>query len=532
MRRRRATLFTDDRQSYSEVPRPAFAYGDFGIENSSESVARRPARRQVVFSHFSKWRRVWEYVMFMVSVTPVWEIPFFTIFYPQFGFYHYIPFILCDILYIIDYYILTHTAFLSHGVMIYDQERIMRHHFSRISLWVHRISLLPISWTAIWMTSWWQYLLIALPRLLRVRRAMAASESFSRLLVYYSWKSVLFPVLSAWVLLVHVFACFFYLCAKFEGFEQSWIAYLGWDYLRPEQDYIVSVYFVMTTIFAIGCGDLTPQTSAETILVIFIQLIGVCSNAYLIGSFVSLLIDDLPMKFIHGYGSFVEFLRFKGVDTDLRKALYLYFEYKWKTNHGADDPSQVYKFIPETVRNHLKRDMCEAMLMEIGMFNMASEDLRLTMAKIMKSVEYIPGDVIIEQGKMYPCVIVLSSGTVRRYQDGADPLVYECHGTAYGELELMIDMPRQTTVVAVTHVTGWKLDREDFQVAIGSQHNLKRELLGIVSQLFPDYHQEVKQLLSKNVVDVLMTMNDSSASEYGSSDVGVALQDTSDSSMG
>ena len=50
------------------------------VENSGESVTRRPDPNQKVFSHFSLYRRVWEYIVFLVSAAPLIEVSFVTIF--------------------------------------------------------------------------------------------------------------------------------------------------------------------------------------------------------------------------------------------------------------------------------------------------------------------------------------------------------------------------------------------------------------------------------------------------------------------
>jgi len=98
-----------------------------------------------------------------------------------------------------------------------------------------------------------------------LKRAIHASESINRMLIYHSVFSIMIQTIILFVSFVHTFACLFYLCAKYEGYENSWVGYLGWDYLTPNQLYIVSIYFVMTTILTIGFGDMTPQTSSETI---------------------------------------------------------------------------------------------------------------------------------------------------------------------------------------------------------------------------------------------------------------------------
>ena len=58
--------------SLTDKPRPASRYFQSEVlENSSESVARRPDPNQIIFSHFSIYRRLWEYIIFIVSASPI-----------------------------------------------------------------------------------------------------------------------------------------------------------------------------------------------------------------------------------------------------------------------------------------------------------------------------------------------------------------------------------------------------------------------------------------------------------------------------
>ncbi|KAK8885030.1 hypothetical protein M9Y10_044158 [Tritrichomonas musculus] len=512
--------------SLTDKPRPASRYFQSEVlENSSESVARRPDPNQIIFSHFSIYRRLWEYIIFIVSASPIIEVSYVVIFVTKFSYPAVVFELILDLLFITDLFIVLHTSYLSHGVLVYDKEHI-RNHYGKSSIIIHIIAALPISWISIFYTKRWQHLLLFLNRLLRLKRAIHASEILDRNLIYHSWMSSLIPTVVSLLSLIHIFACIFYLCALFEGLENSWVAMLGWDYLTPEQHYIVSVYFVMTTILTIGFGDMTPQTSSETILVIFIQLIGVFSNAYIIGMFVSLLIDKIRTSFLYHYSSLVDFMKFKNTPPELRNDIIHYFQYKWEENHGADDPAAVSKYVPETIRNHLKMDMCGEVLGKVGLFRMATQKFRTSMANILRTKEYVPGEVIFNQNDVIKGIILVKSGVVDVFLDGRK--ITTTKSDAFGELELFIDIPRRMAVKAVTHVSGWTLSREDFQVAIGSVPDLKDEALNIVKMLFPDYYKNVRRLLSSQAINEIIQKN-MEGELSDDSDLAVKIQNSDDS---
>jgi CRP-like cAMP-binding protein len=288
---------------------------------------------------------------------------------------------------------------------------------------------------------------------------------------------------------------------------------------------------MMTTIFAIGFGDIAPQTSAETILTIFIQFIGVCTNAYLLGTFVSRLIDAIGMRFLHQFYSFVDFLKFKGIKKEFLTEVHNYFEENWRTNHGTEDPNQVYKFIPETIRNHLKQDMCGYLLRRISLFNLASESFRKNLTKILKFAEFIPNETIIQQGELNSSILLLNVVFLDVFIDGTKFASVNCtDGVFFGEQEILVDLPRGSSVKAVTYVRGWKLEREDMQLEVGLKAEMKDEMLNVVKMLFPDFYKTVRRMLSQSVVESLMRHGEDD--EEFDDDLGAALQDSSGSDGG
>ena len=86
----------------------------------------------------------------------------------------------------------------------------------------------------------------------------------------------------------HISACMFVVCAQIEGHRNSW--------LNPEvqqlpatEQYIMSCYFVVTTISTVGYGDISANTNAERIFCMFLQFIGVSSFTFMSGALSSII---------------------------------------------------------------------------------------------------------------------------------------------------------------------------------------------------------------------------------------------------
>jgi CRP-like cAMP-binding protein len=250
----------------------------------------------------------------------------------------------------------------------------------------------------------------------------------------------------------------------------------------------------------------------------FVELIGVTMNAFLLGKIVARLLDPHGRRFLFAYESFLSFLRFKRIDKRLEHEITHYFAYKWVTSHGVDDPQHVYRQLPETIRNHLKRDTCERFLINVSLFLLAPDPLRLLIAKALRPVEFAPGYTIVRQGDVSSDLLLLASGFIdvfvndRRYA----AMVACADGQSFGLPELLgLDLPRSASIKAVTHVSGWRLTRADLRAAVAHKPDMKEQLLEIVRLLFPDFLELVAEMLSEDAADLFVTVSDGSEGGMG-----------------
>lgn len=92
------------------------------------------------------------------------------------------------------------------------------------------------------------------------------------------------------LLFTHLMSCFWYFSSKFEDTSpNTWVYRLGLRESEPYELYIVSFYYILTTITTVGYGDITPVTITERIMCIFLFIFGVLFFSFSIGSLTSVL---------------------------------------------------------------------------------------------------------------------------------------------------------------------------------------------------------------------------------------------------
>ena len=131
---------------------------------------------------------------------------------------------------------------------------------------------------------------LGLLRLLRLRltfRALAEAEAEARM-PYAYLRFFRFAFMLS--LEAHFFACaFFYLSQQEGSGAATWMVVCGGAKPGGVPDtiwrqYLLSLYWSLTTLSSIGYGDMTPQTDPEFIMVACYMMINYCISVYIIGN--------------------------------------------------------------------------------------------------------------------------------------------------------------------------------------------------------------------------------------------------------
>lgn len=499
-------------------PAPTRKYEPLRIENSIATIAEFH-KPKVIFSHFSILRRVWEYALLIISVLPAFEIPFFSIFIYEFSAKIYWPFMILDVIFLLDLYVVLSTSFVSHGVIVSDKKRIFQLYGLK-SVIFHIIGSIPACWFGVFFDNKIAYIVLSILKIFRLNRCMIALHTTKSNLVYYSWFSALLPLVICFLFVVHLFACIFYLSAFLSNSTETWINILHWSYLTPPQLYVTSIYFVLTTIFGIGYGDLTPQASCEVMVVIPIQVIGVTTNLLIVAKLVELSLTGPDKSFVRETREFRDYLSFKRIPKNVLEETTNYFQMRYDESKGADEPSQVLKYLPETLRTSLVLDQCRYSMMQVDLFRVASQNFLASISKMLSPRAFIPGETIIKQGEIVPELLMLNSGTIQILVDNIEISRPEFNdGLVFGEIELFLDKPREATIKAVTHVSGWSLTRLQIQMVVAYQADLRREINSIAKMIYPQHVKEIKNIISVQTLENVLKDASDTESSYSDSDL-------------
>jgi hypothetical protein len=98
------------------------------------------------------------------------------------------------------------------------------------------------------------------------------------------------------VVVTHIFACFWYLCARFDD-----LAYGTWVYNKGIVDednfvkYLYAMHWATQTVTTVGYGDVPAHSTQELLLSFVWMLVGVGFYSFIIGNFSSIITSNTAL---------------------------------------------------------------------------------------------------------------------------------------------------------------------------------------------------------------------------------------------
>lgn len=273
-----------------------------------------------------------------------------------------------------------------------------------------------------------------------------------------------------------------------------WVA-CGWMEIKIVEygntlikDYIVSFYYIVTTITTIGYGDLSPDKARmiEVFYVMGIQLMGAGSYGYIIGNIASLLanIDVAKAQHRERLERVNTFMKSKKFPWELQEKVNHYYNYLWETRAGYDDAS-VLEELPESFKLEFSLLLNKGILEKVPLFNGANPNLIKEIVLCLKPCIYTPGDIICMYGEIGDKMYFINKGTVEVISaDGKQVYANLKDGDFFGEIALLLMQPRNATIRATDYCDLYSLDKESFDSVV---------------HRYPDFEKHVKKMAQERM---------------------------------
>lgn len=261
------------------------------------------------------------------------------------------------------------------------------------------------------------------------------------------------------------------------------------DSLAPMDRYISSFYWTITTIATIGYGDITPKGSQQMLFVILIELLGAAMYGLVIGNIAGLIasIDVAKSQYREKLDKINSFLKYRNIPEHLMKKINNYYSYLWDTRKGYDEIEFLHDLpvaLKESVALHLNKEIIE----RVPLFEKADASLIRDIILQLEPVVFTPGDYIVRAGELGRDMFFISKGSVLVIS-ADEKITYATlkAGQFFGEISLLLSMPRTATIKAAGFCDLYRLEKDQFDVVV---------------EQYPEFKQSIRVLAEKRREEV------------------------------
>ncbi|RJP62669.1 MAG: hypothetical protein C4543_01635 [Ignavibacteriales bacterium] len=342
-------------------------------------------------------------------------------------------FFLIDFVYSLKHYSKFHTHFLHR-----------RHNYLRFFLIFDLLSLLPI----LFVFSNIDFSLFFLFKLFKVafyfnemKQIHVRYSDFIAIILVLYWMATAAHILSSiWLLLHHIDPA-----------------------LSNSENYITSLYWIVTTLTTVGFGDIIPVGNSQMIFTILVEIMGVGFYGFIIGKVVTILSnrDPLKIKYLENLDNLASLSRTRKISSDLQKRIRDYFEYVY-THKMSYDESEFLHSLPPSLEKEVSRFLKKEVLEKVSLFENAPEAFIDSIAVNLQPVVLTPNDILFHFGEIGKEMFFVLHGSLKVLDKDGKILSELKDGDYFGEIALIKNQPRIATVQAIEYCDLYSLNKNAF----------------------------------------------------------------------
>lgn len=341
------------------------------------------------------------------------------------------------------------------------------------------------------------FLFVRLFRMLRIFQLFQILNSWKKEDIVRSFKIQMTKFFIAITLFVHWIACIWFGLAYLNGFsEKSWILRNGFLDLEPFEQYIRSLYWVITTITTVGYGDITPILNYEYIMTIIIMLLGASLYAFVIGNIASMVSNSNLAKsnFQKKVDHSISFLKQRNLPNQLLNKVNDYYQYIWDKKKGQNE-GEILNGLPKPLKLEIMNNLAAKMIQKTAIFQFTGPVLRNELINALYITSYPPKTKIIEEGARVDHIYFLIEGELQIIKDNKCIATFS-PGEYFGDLPILLNEPASASVISNSFCEMFELSKTDF-IQISTHYPRIKDVLKKASRL---KSQKMANLLEDGII--------------------------------
>merc|ERR1719502_133576 len=245
------------------------------------------------------------------------------------------------------------------------------------------------------------------------------------------------------------------------------------EYAIPQ--YVLSMYWVTTTLTTIGTGDMLAVNTLERLFVILLMIINLSIYAYMLGSISSLFMsaDEQLVGLRNEISAVEKYIKDKNLPADIAKEIRQIFEYKTSNtaNVSNEDEGEIYRSLSHTLQVEVAHNICRALVGELQVFKNCNEYFLDTLSTMLQEQNLSPGFFCFRKGEISRNLYIIAGGSVELImQSGEDEFIEKIlgDGEVAGEIPFFFNIRQMYSgrVMQGQFVRAFILSKEDYRTLI------------------------------------------------------------------
>ena len=438
----------------------------------------------------SRFKLFWELYILVLTVLVTVIAPLIVVFQFPLSVILVIFDIVVTVSFTVNIVIQFNTGFIVRQELVTDRKQIARRYLRGWFI-LDLIATLPFTW--IFASSRYAGLnrVFRFFRLARLFKLFGSSKILNRAkkLSFINPAFMRLFLLVFWILVAaHLIAC-------------GWIFIGGpGEYATDGETYLEAFYWTVTTLTTIGYGDITPAEPVQFIFVIVIMLIGAAIYGFIIGNIANIIanIDVAKSQFRERVETVDTFLKYRNIPGELQKRIRDYYDYLWESRRGYEE-SQLLEDLPTSLKTQVAFFLNQDIIEKVPIFKNASREFIRDIILNLQPVIYTPGDQVITAGEIGYEMYFISRGEVDvTNDDGSITYATLTSGQFFGEIALLLSMPRTATVNARVYCDLYVLDKDTFDSILQRYPSFAKKIAQLADERRKElgYEKEEEELVA------------------------------------
>eukprot|EP00347_Sterkiella_histriomuscorum_P004721 403359363 len=444
----------------------------FGVSNGFNQIERDEIIPIYILMPSHRFRSVWNIMTIVLLVYTALFMPFKVAFVDQDTVLSTIIDWVVDSLFFFDILITFFTGYEeTDGSFQYKLKSIAKNYI-QTSFIIDLIACFPFQVFAGEMPSGGSYQkllrLLRIPRLFKLLRIIKVlkqikflreNKTFGKIMKKLSMNTAIVRMVQgmvASVIITHLFACFWFLSAKFDDFEpDTWVVranLLDEDYLIQ---YLYSLYWSTQTVITVGYGDIPSVTPIEMIISLFWMIFGVGFYSFIIGNYSSIIQSNIQIQasIQLRIKSLAELAKKAAIPVELAKKIKKFIENNFEAIYNQDDEAQLIKMLPPSLRDEVLSNTFGEVIEKINFFKeMKDPDFLWKILPLLRPIKLEKSDVLYWRGDHAEDIYFIIKGSIKLYTDKGYPFIKYTEGDFFGDSDTLLNLARDGKAIALTHL--------------------------------------------------------------------------------